>query len=162
MKDPRPGVKRDLRLSAAVGHAGTGKQAEQLLAADRVSIFLVDVERDTLYSRLAHGADGQRIHIEFPRGSGIAGRVARTGKPINLADAYSSPDFNSDIDRTTGYRTRSMLCMPVFDRRQKVLAVVQVLNKAGDAAFTAADEATFREFAEPLGVILESSLRLRR
>jgi adenylate cyclase len=52
--------------------------------------------------------------------------------------------------------------MPVFDRRRNVLAVVQMLNKAGGGAFTETDESNFREFIEPTGVILESSLRLRR
>ena len=81
---------------------------------------------------------------------------------MNIPDAYASPDFNPAIDRETGYRTHTILCMPVFDRKRNVLAVVQMLNKAGDGAFTEADETTFREFIEPLGVILESSLRLGR
>jgi putative ABC transport system ATP-binding protein len=133
-----------------------------IIGADRASIFLVDRERAVLHSRLAQGAEGTRIHIEFPIGKGIAGRVARTGEVLNIPDAYASPDFNPAIDRETGYRTRTILCMPLFDQKKNVLAVVQMLNKAGGAAFTEADETAFREFTEPLGVILESSLRLRR
>lgn len=133
-----------------------------IIGADRASIFIVDRVRETLRSRIAQGADGARIEMEFPLGKGIAGRVANSGEALNVPDAYASPDFNPAIDRETGYRTRTILCMPVFDRKRNVLAVVQMLNKAGDRAFTEADETTFREFIEPLGVILESSLRLGR
>jgi GAF domain-containing protein len=58
------------------------------------------------------------------------------------------------VDRKTGYRTRSILCMPIFDRGRNVFAVAEVLNKRGGGAFTTADEQTFREFATPLGVIM--------
>lgn len=131
-----------------------------MIGADRASIFIVDHVRGTLRSRLAQGDDGKHIEIEFPLGKGIAGRVANSGEVVNIPDAYASPDFNPAIDRQTGYRTRTILCMPVFDRKRNVLAVVQMLNKLGDGPFTKADETFFREFIEPLGVILESSLRL--
>jgi putative ABC transport system ATP-binding protein len=131
-----------------------------MIGADRASIFIVDRVRGILHSRLAQGDDGKRIEIKFPIGKGIAGRVANSGEALNIPDAYASPDFNPAIDRETGYRTRTILCMPVFDRKRNVLAVVQMLNKAGDGPFTEGDETSFREFIEPLGVILESSLRL--
>lgn len=137
-------------------------KVKQIIGADRASIFIVDSARGTLHSRIAQGADGTRIQIEFPLGKGIAGRVANTGEVLNIPDAYASPDFNPAIDRETGYRTRTILCMPVFDRKRNVLAVVQMLNKAEGGAFTEADQANFRDFIEPLGVILESSLRLGR
>lgn len=137
-------------------------KVKQIISADRASIFVVDAARGTLHSRIAQGADGSRIQIEFPLGKGIAGRVAHSGEVLNIPDAYASPDFNPAIDRETGYRTQSILCMPVFDRKKNVLAVVQMLNKAGGGAFTEADETSFRDFIEPLGVILESSLRLGR
>jgi putative ABC transport system ATP-binding protein len=137
-------------------------KVKQIIGADRASIFIVDSARGILHSRIAQGADGARIQIEFPLGKGIAGRVANTGEVLNIPDAYASPDFNPAIDRETGYRTRTILCMPVFDRKRSVLAVVQMLNKADGEAFTETDETTFREFIEPLGVILESSLRLGR
>jgi putative ABC transport system ATP-binding protein len=133
-----------------------------IIGADRASIFVVDSKRGTLHSRIAQGSDGSRIQIEFPLGKGIAGRVANSGEVLNIPDAYASPDFNPAIDRETGYRTHSILCMPVFDRKKNVLAVVQMLNKAGGGEFTQADETSFRDFIEPLGVILESSLRLGR
>jgi adenylate cyclase len=133
-----------------------------IIGADRASIFVVDSARGVLQSRIAQGADGAHIQIEFPLGKGIAGRVAKTGEVLNIPDAYASPDFNPAIDRETGYRTHTILCMPVFNRKKNVLAVVQMLNRAGGGPFTETDETNFRDFIEPLGVILESSLRLGR
>jgi putative ABC transport system ATP-binding protein len=136
-------------------------KVQQMVHADIASVFVVDPAHGRLYSRIARGTDGQRIQIEFPIGAGIAGRVARTGEGMNIPDAYACPDFNPKIDRETGYRTRSILCMPVFDRKKNVIAVAQILNKLDAAAFSESDESSFREFAEPLGMILESSLRLQ-
>jgi adenylate cyclase len=86
--------------------------------------------------------------------------VARTGHTRNISDPYSDPDFNPEVDRRTGYRTESILCMPIFDRNKQVLAVAQLLNKRGGQAFSAEDEQSFSDFALPLGLILESCLRM--
>src|ERR1700730_19093849 len=91
---------------------------------------------------------------------GIAGRVARTGQTLNIREPYSHPDFNSDVDRETGYRTQSILCMLIFDRHHNVFAVAELLNKNGGEPFTVEDEKAFREFASPLGLVLESCLRM--
>lgn len=133
-----------------------------LLHADRATLFLVDRERGRLESRIAHGEGGRPLQIEIPIRTGIAGRVATTGEALNVADPYAHPEFNPDVDRQTGYLTRSILCLPLLDRRGEVFAVAQLLNKEGGGPFSAEDERTFREFAEPLGVILESCVRLTR
>src|SRR6516162_369051 len=134
----------------------------ELLNADRGTIFMVDREEGKLRSRIAHTGDGKPLLIEIPIGTGIAGRVAHTGETQNIPDPYSHPDFNPAIDRETGYRTRSILCMPIFDRNKNVFAVAQLLNKNGGEPFTADDETSFREFAPPLGLILESCLQMAR
>lgn len=134
----------------------------ELLDADRGTIFLVDKENGVLRSRIAHTDSDRPLVIEIPIGSGIAGRVAATGETQNIPDPYSHPDFNPGVDRTTGYRTRNILCMPIYDRSRNVFAVAQLLNKIGNKPFTSGDEKAFRDFAEPLGLILESCLRLTR
>jgi adenylate cyclase len=135
-------------------------KVREMLQADRGTIFLVDHEKGVLRSRIAHTDSDQPLVIEVPIGKGIAGRVAASGEPQNIADPYSHPDFNPEVDRSTGYRTRSILCMPIYDRTKKVFAVAQLLNKAENQPFTSEDERAFRNFAEPLGLILESCLRL--
>ena len=132
----------------------------ELLNADRGTIFMVDREAGRLRSRIAHSDGTRPLVIEIPIGTGIAGRVAATGETQNIADPYKHPDFNPEVDRQTGYRTHSILCMPILDRHKEVFAVAQLLNKNGNQPFTRQDESSFREFAEPLGLILESCLRI--
>ncbi|WP_448599811.1 GAF domain-containing protein [Thermoleptolyngbya sp.] len=135
----------------------------QVLQAERTTIFLVDVEKSQLWSRVAQGdcglsdvAGDRTIEIRLPLDEGIAGYVASTGKSLNISDAYQHPLFNPSIDRQTGYRTRNILCMPIFDTQNQVVAIAQLLNKRGFHSFDPQDEAHFRNFAHSIGVILES------
>ncbi len=128
----------------------------QILEADRTTIFLVDADKGQLWSKIAQTETQQPLEIRVPITVGIAGHVATTGEGLNIPDAYNHPLFNREIDRQTGYQTRNILCMPVFDTKQQVVAVVQLLNKAGDLAFDQQDERLFQEFADSMGIILES------
>ncbi len=128
----------------------------QLLQAERTTIFLVDEDKGQLWSKISQGESGQPIEIRVPITVGVAGQVARSGEYLNIPDAYSHPLFNREIDRQTGYQTRNILCMPIFDTKQRVVAVVQMLNKGGEQPFEPDDEALFREFADAMGIILES------
>ena len=132
----------------------------RMLGADHVSIFVVDSERNVLYSRIAKTIDGQQQQIEFPLQAGMAGHVARTGQTMNIHDTGTSPHFDLALGHETEYSEHRLLCMPIFDRKKNVVAVVQMFKNAGDTAFTDADETNFRDFVEPLGIILESSLRV--
>ena len=88
--------------------------------------------------------------------------MARTGETLNIPDAYEVPYFDREIDKRTGYRTRSVLCMPIMDSKQRVFAVAQLLNKLDGGAFTAEDERKVTDFANALGLIVESWTRLRQ
>lgn len=129
----------------------------ELLEADRASLFIVDEARGELWSKVTV----EEKEIRIPLDAGIAGEVARTGRPMNVPDAYAEPLFNREVDRETGYRTRSLLCMPIHDRGGGVFAVMELLNKAGGAPFGPGDEARFREFTERLAVILETWTAMR-
>ena len=88
-----------------------------ILDADRSTLFLHDKRTNELWSNIAQGmAGGQQIRI--PSSAGIAGSVFTSGETVNIPDAYSDSRFNQAVDKKTGYRTRSILCM-------------QVKNKAG-------------------------------
>jgi putative ABC transport system ATP-binding protein len=131
------------------------------LKADRVTLFIVNFEKGTLESKVALEAGGGSIDITIPISSGIAGEVARTGETLNIEDAYSYPAFNRSVDEQTGYRTKSVLCMPIKDTGHRVFAVAQLLNKEGGGSFTKEDEQRFTEFSSALGLIVESWARLR-
>jgi putative ABC transport system ATP-binding protein len=131
-----------------------------LLAADRATVFLLDDTQTMLWSKIAHHPGDAPLDIRIPVTRGIAGYVATTGETVNIADAHADSRFDPSTDRDTGYRTMSVLCMPIRDARQRIFAVVQLLNKQGAEGFTPADERAFREFARPLAVILETSGRV--
>ena len=129
----------------------------QVLQADRTTIFLVDWDKEQLWSKVARDENGKALELRLPLDTGIAGYVAKTGKCLNIPDAYRHALFNQEVDRETGYRTRNILCMPVLSTKgDRVVAVVQLLNKASGEPFDAADEQQFREFADSIGIILES------
>ena len=132
----------------------------QLLDAERATLFLVDHERGELWSKVAQNEGEKPLEIRTPLAAGIVGHVATTGKSLNVPDAYNEPLFNRDVDQRTGYRTRSILALPLLNRRDQVFAVVQLLNKAGGGAFSDADEHRLAEFAASIGLILESWWRL--
>jgi GAF domain-containing protein len=89
-------------------------------------------------------------------GSGIAGAVAETGRSIRVDDAYSDSRFNPEVDRKSGYRTRTILSLPVTNRSGRVFAVAQLLNRLDGKPFDDKDERKFVEFTESIGVILET------
>jgi len=110
-------------------------EVKRALKADRCTVFLVDKEKNELWSKVAHGEN----EIRFPAHLGIAGYVAKTGDVLNIPDAYADSRFNPDIDRKTGYQTRNMLTFPMRNKLNEIIGVFQVLNKF-EGAFTREDE----------------------
>jgi serine phosphatase RsbU (regulator of sigma subunit)/CRP-like cAMP-binding protein len=102
----------------------------RVVDADRGTVFLVDEERSELWTKVAKGLDATgRTIVRLPVGKGIAGYVAATGDTINIPDAYLDPRFSPEFDRQTGYRTESILCMPMRNKDSKIIGVFQLLNK---------------------------------
>jgi HD-GYP domain-containing protein (c-di-GMP phosphodiesterase class II) len=101
-------------------------EATKVVEADRCTLFILDRERNELWSKVAQGATSE---IRLPLGSGIAGTVATSGEVINIADAYADERFNRSFDLSTGYHTRTILCVPMRDAQGEVTGVIQALNK---------------------------------
>jgi len=135
-------------------------KVKQILGAHHVVVLVVDEERGVLYSRALETLDGERGQVEFPLSTGLAGHVARTGQGLNLHEAGGSDHFDMAFGHEQEYTAHRLLCLPVFNRRKDVLAVLQMLKQPDDVVFTDQDEKNFHEFVEPLGMILESSLRI--
>jgi len=112
------------------------KQTSIVMEADRSSLFLVDEKTQELWSKIAQGAQ----EIRFPIGKGFAGHVAQTGEIVNIPDAYKDKRFNPDVDKRTGYHTKSILCAPLRTMSGDIVGVVQVLNKKDGGIFTDFDE----------------------
>jgi len=137
------------------------RKLAQVLDAERASFFLLDVERGELVLRVSQDIAADE-GVRIPLSTGIAGAAATSGVPVRVDDAYADPRFNPEVDRRTGFRTRSLLALPVRDRQGRVFGVAQLLNRRDGQPFDPADEERFARFAAPLGLILESWQRLDR
>jgi GAF domain-containing protein len=94
----------------------------------------------------------------LPISQGIAGHVATTGQFLNIPDAYEDSRFNKDVDLSTGYRTKSILCLPIIGRGENVIGVTQMINKQGEnGVFTANDIDLGKAFNVFCGIALSNA-----
>lgn len=103
------------------------------------------------------------VGIRIPLGVGFAGNVAKSLKSIRVKDAYSDPRFSDTMDRKTGFKTKSVLCLPIFgieaggSGEKELLGVSTIINKHGDQEFTQADEDMFEQLLVLVGLSLKAS-----
>jgi signal transduction histidine kinase/putative methionine-R-sulfoxide reductase with GAF domain len=159
---------RELSISAAlraVGVALGSLDLDQLLElildkitealeADRATLYLLDETNDELVSRIVQGEEVRSIRLQI--GHGIAGHVARTGRPLHVRDAYKDPRFSPEWDMLSGYRTRSILAAPMKNHLGKTIGVVQVLNKKR-GEFTDVDADILHALATQAAISLDNS-----
>jgi len=122
----------------------------ELLEAERATIFLYDADSDELVSRIAAGTG----EIRIPAGSGLAGVAAKSGRVVNVPDAYADRRFNPDVDRRTGFKTRNILSVPMSDYHGSLVGVLQVLNKRR-GSFSDHDIELAETFAAQAGVAIQ-------
>ena len=120
-------------------------QLKDALACDRATFFRVDAEKGEVYSVAATVLEISEIRLPMRRG--VVGSVARTGRTLNVRDAYNDPRFDRGTDQRTGYRSRSMLTMAVREPDGTVRGVLQALNKMS-GVFTSVDEAVMSQFCQ--------------
>jgi adenylate cyclase len=125
-----------------------------LLDAERASLFVYDDKSDELFSLYADGLETRQIRV--PTAAGIAGAVFTSGKTENITDPYADPRFNQEVDLRTGFRTRSILCVPIVNKAGARIGVTQALNKR-EGVFTPKDESRLKAFAAQVAVSLENA-----
>lgn len=124
--------------------------------AERGTLYLIDEETGELWSRVLQQDDGPLFEIRLPIGEGIAGHVAATGETLNIPDAYTDSRFNPSFDHATGFITRSILTAPMFNPQQRIIGVVQVLNKKG-GPFTFRDERLLAALTSQAAISIENA-----
>lgn len=129
--------------------------AAQVMKADRASLFLIDPRSGELWSKVALGLGEGDGRITIQPGQGIAGHVLQSGETINLADAYADPRFSPETDRRLGYRTKSLLCGPVISSKERLVGVIQVINKNA-GTFDENDLVLFRALSHQVSVAVEN------
>ncbi|KAG2466637.1 PDE5A phosphodiesterase, partial [Polypterus senegalus] len=140
----------------------------ELIDADRYSLFLVCEDSSNekyLVSRLFDLVEGSTIEeasnncIRLEWNKGIVGHVAATGHPLNIRNAYEDPRFNAGVDQITGYKTQTILCMPIKNHKDEVVGVAQAINKKGGhtGTFTEQDEKDFAAYLAFCGIVIHNA-----
>jgi signal transduction histidine kinase/putative methionine-R-sulfoxide reductase with GAF domain len=126
----------------------------ELMEADRATLFLVE-DDGTLSSKVVQGGD--LVEIRLAAGEGVAGWVAQTGELVNIADAYADQRFQPAVDLRSGYRTTTILSVPMMGAKGGLVGVLQVLNKRAGVAFSRADEELLGALASPAAIAIENA-----
>jgi len=98
-----------------------------LSGADRCTVWIVSDDKKTIWTKVSHGMDA----IELPINSGIVGHTIMTGRRVLIDDVYQHEKFNPDVDKKTGYRTKSMMVIPMYDNDEEIIGAFQVINHMG-------------------------------
>jgi signal transduction histidine kinase len=129
-------------------------RVSQVLDAERSTLYLLDEDSGELWSKVAQGEEVVEIRLRV--GDGLAGWVAQNGRGVNIKDAYLDQRFDPGWDRKNGYRTRSIMCVPMKNHHGRTLGVIQALNKR-DGYFTVEDESLLGALAAQSAVCVENS-----
>ncbi len=143
-------------------------KTREITRADAGSLYLLEENEEsgekTLLFKIAHNDSNPTDFTEFrmPLNSkSIAGYVAVRGEALNITDAYRIPKnapygFNKSYDKTTGYRSKSLLTVPMKDHKERILGVIQLINRKRDFATRLTDESSVDENVEPFDAANES------
>jgi HD-GYP domain-containing protein (c-di-GMP phosphodiesterase class II) len=164
-KDDKAALGLLLQVSKTVGSVSrmtemleqTIKMTQQTLAASAASVLLFHDNEQELCFEVASGPVGKVLkQVRVGIDSGIAGWVARTGKPLIVNDVGRSRNFHGDIDKITGFVTKSLVCVPLVVHR-KILGVIEVLNKLDESEFNEHDLETVVSVAAVAAMAIENT-----
>lgn len=127
-------------------------KAAQIANADRSSLFLIDDKTGELWTVFAKGLENKVVRTK----KGIVANVAKTKKACIVNDPYNNPFFDASIDKKTSYTTNSILSVPVFNNENKILGVIQVINKL-EGKFNNDDLNILIGFASQIRIAIENA-----
>ena len=125
--------------------------ATTLLDAERATLYVVDQTRNEIWSQAL--TEGREIRLPLD-GQSLAAEVARTGALLRIDEPYADPRFDPSVDSRTGYRTRSILVVPIDSRDDRRIGILQVVNHA-EGPFRPEDERYAVSLATSAGIALE-------
>ena len=132
------------------------RSLKEIIKADRCTIFIHDESTQSLWSIYIDGIS----YIEVPNNIGIVSEVFKTKKTMIVNDAQNSPLFNSDIDKGSGYTTKSILSVPIMGYGEMSLGVIQLINKLDESSsFNEEDEEVMHYVMSHLSAFLELMIR---
>jgi sigma-B regulation protein RsbU (phosphoserine phosphatase) len=130
---------------------------KEITNAEASSLLIYDEKENNLYFEVALGTGGEAVKkITCNMGEGIAGWVAQNREPLLVPDCYADERFNPAFDKQSGFRTKSMLCVPML-KDEKLVGVIQVINKKDGKQFTGRDQNLFQILASQCGISIENA-----
>lgn len=123
--------------------------AKAMTDAQRCSIFIYKQEEDLLWTQLADNTE----KIIIPFDIGLVGQTIKTEKPILENDPYDNVNFLSDIDMQSGYYTQNILTAPLFNKKNKIIGVIELLNK--EDGFTKEDSKSLSKLSKCISEFIE-------
>ncbi len=118
------------------------EEVVRLLNAQRATIFLINPDTNELEAISAVGVEKENLKFDYRKG--IAGSVFTTGVALNIDVTQDKSRFNDEFDRKFGYQTKSIICYPIHNRHDKIIGVIEVLNKRNQDRFTIEDEKSMK------------------
>jgi signal transduction histidine kinase len=153
-------INSSLKIEAVLNNAM--QWAEEFINAEASSIYELDEETNELFIRLARGEKKDPIKgIRLKKGEGIAGRVVETGQPKVVHDVTKEKDFSDKFDKLTGFKTKSLICVPLI-LRDKTIGAIQVLNKKTQEPFSNADLEILTSMSQQIAVAMENAKLFHR
>jgi signal transduction histidine kinase len=148
-------INSSLEIETVLDHAM--KFSEEFINAEASSIFELDEEKEELFTRVARGEKKDSIKkVKLKLGEGIAGWVAMTGEPLVVQDVEKEKRFSKKYDVMSGFKTRSLICVPL-KLRDKSIGAIQVLNKKNQEPFTEADLEILISLSQQIAVAMENA-----
>ncbi|MBU0533347.1 MAG: GAF domain-containing protein [Candidatus Omnitrophica bacterium] len=133
------------------------EESKNVVNAEASSLLLYDREKDELYFEVALGKKGGKVkEIRLKTGEGVAGTVAKKKKSINIGNVEKNNMWDSSADKTSGFKTRSLLAVPMF-RKNELVGVIEVLNKKGSKNFSNEDVRIMEILAEQAALCIENA-----
>jgi signal transduction histidine kinase len=153
-------INSSLRIEDVLNYAM--EWAEEFMDAEASTVYELDEEKNELFIWIARGEKKEPVErIKFELGQGISGHVVQTGQPMVIQDVRKEKRFSPKFDKITGFRTRSMICVPL-NLRGKTIGALQVLNKKSGDLFTQIDVELLTSMSQQIAVAMENAKLYRR
>jgi signal transduction histidine kinase len=138
------------------------KWAEEFMGTEASSLFELDEAKDLLFVRLSRGPGKEPLKgITVQLGEGIVGHVVQTGKPMVIQDVTREKRFTDRFDRMTGFKTKSMICVPLIVRNRPVGAI-EVINKKSGEGFARTDLELLLSMSQFVAIAMENAQLYRQ
>ena len=135
--------------------------AARIFGAAAASILLVNEEEEALEFKVAFGpSEHDLVGTKFPYDRGIAGYVFMTGMPIATSNVREDKRFNQDFAKSTGYVPNSILATPLISADDRVIGVMEVLDKIDATSFDIQDMELMGLFAQQAAMAIDQSQQI--